>query len=400
MTYGRRIRSYPFGPSEALALDPTYAELRTEEPLSRVRLPYGEDSWLVTRYDDVRLLLSDPRFSRRRAIAGDPPRLRKDGASGTGLLGMDPPGHARTRKITAKVFTDRRAQVMRDTEQAVAALVDEVAEQSEGQRAFDLVDSLAFQIPAAVIGRLLGLPAEDHLRIRGWSQDLMSTAEDDEGRARRAYEALLAYVEELVAARRAHPAPDLVSLLTESWDEGTRCTDEELTTQVVGLITKGAETTASQIPNFVYALLTHPDQFDLLRREPGLVPRAVEELLRWIPFHTVSLFPRYATEDVRFRDVTVRAGEYVLPSLASANRDPEVFADPEHLDITRVHNPHVSFGHGVHHCLGSQLARTELQVTLMALVRRFPGLALAGDPADVPWRPGLVRSPRSLWVSW
>lgn len=313
---------------------------------------------------------------------------------------MDPPDHARIRKIMARVFTARRVETMReDTQRTVDGLLDELVARP-GDRVIDVVESLAFQIPSAVIGKLMGLEDKDQENIKEWSQALMSTAEGSEESVRQAFEALFGYVAELVATRRTHPTDDLVGIMVGARDEGQRLSEEELATHIVGLITTGAETTSSQIPNFLYAILTHPDQLALLRRDPALVPRAVEELLRWIPFNSAALFPRYATEDVQFRDATVRAGEFVLPSLSAANRDPEVFADPDRLDITREHNPHIAFGHGAHHCVGAQLARMELQVMLGTMVRRFPELALAGDPAAISWKQGLVRGPLALRVTW
>ncbi|MFB7614231.1 cytochrome P450 [Kitasatospora sp. NPDC056181] len=395
-----RVHAYPFSPARALELDPAYAQLRAEESLSRVRMPFGEPGWLVTRAADVRLVMSDPRFSRELANAGDPPRLREVDVSGTGLLGMDPPDHARVRKIMAKVFTARRVETMREaTQQTVDGLLDDLVAGS-GDRVFDVVESLAFQIPSAVIGKLMGLEDKDQQNIKEWSQAIMSTAEGSEDSVREGFEALFGYVAELVATRRANPTDDLVGIMVDARDEGQRLSEEELATHIVGLITTGAETTSSQIPNFLYAILTHPDQLALLREDPALVPRAVEELLRWIPFNSAALFPRCAREDVELRGTTVRAGEYLLPSLSAANRDPAVFADPERLDITREHNPHIAFGHGAHHCVGAQLARLELQVMLGTMVRRFPELALADDPESVPWKQGLVRGPLGLRVTW
>jgi cytochrome P450 len=184
-------------------------------------------------------------------------------------------------------------------------------------------------------------------------------------------------------------------------EDNDRLSEQEMVQLAAGLLAAGHETTVTQIPNCVYVLLTHPDQLALLRERPELMPGAVEELMRFVPLSAGSVFARYATEDVDLGGVLVRAGEPVLASLSSANRDGEVFEDPDRVDLTREVNPHIGFGHGVHHCLGAQLARMELQVALRTLLARLPDLRLAVDDKELEWKSGLlVRGLRSMPVAW
>ncbi|MBM4796764.1 cytochrome P450 [Streptomyces sioyaensis] len=401
MTTAHEVRAYPFSEPDRLTLDPTYARLRTQEPLSRVQFPLGEPAWLATRYHDVRTVLADPRFSRALAKTRDQPRTHPDEHLDDGLVGMDAPDHARLRKLVARAFTGRRVELMRaDTERIVEGLADTMVEQGGP---FEMVENFAIPVPVTVISEMLGVPAADRPQLRGWSEAMVSTTALPWEEMERNAKELFAYIGTLVAERRRNPTEDLLGALVKTRDEdGDRLSEEELVMHVTGgLLITGTETTASQIPNFLYALLSHRDQWELLCAHPELVPRAVEELVRWIPLNYSAMFARYALEDVQFGDVTVKAGEPVLGSVASANRDPEIFEDPDRLDLTREHNPHIGFGHGPHHCLGAQLARMELQSVLSTLITRFPTLDFADGEDGVIWKQGmLVRGPKKLRVVW
>ncbi|WP_328338413.1 cytochrome P450 [Micromonospora sp. NBC_00421] len=395
MTIDQEIRKYPFSESPGIDIDPTYGLLRSTEPLARVQLPYGEVSWLATRYEDVKTVLTDPRFSRAAAQGQDQPRLREE-MTYEGIIGLDPPDHTRLRKLAGKALTARRVNGIREDAQRIANeyVDDMIAKGSPG----DLVEMFALPFPITVICELLGVPFEDRAQFRIWTEGLTSTSEQ----LMSYVEQLFGYMGNLVAQRREQPTDDLLGALVKARDEGDRLTEQELLSIAgVGLLLTGVETVSTHIPNFVYALLTRPELMAQLRADRSLVPAAVEELLRMIPLNPAAMFPRYAVEDVELSGITVRAGEPVLVSLPGANRDPEIFDDPEAFDFTREQNPHVAFGHGPHHCLGAQLARMELQVALHTILDRFPELSLADGDAGVAWKSGLlVRGPNKLLVSW
>ncbi|GLW58792.1 cytochrome P450 [Kitasatospora phosalacinea] len=399
MTSDRRIRDYPFDMTE-VDVSPMYTELRTVEPMSWVQLPYGEPSWLATRYADVKLVLADPRFSRELAQGLDQPRLRRELTS-DGIMGMDPPDHTRLRKLVNKAFTARRVEQMRaDIKARCTALIDAMIE--KGQPA-DLVEDMARPLPVSVICDLLGVPYSDHQIFRKWTEGLTNDSTMNGDVLEEIGSELGEYMSALIAKRREEPTDDLLGALVYARDDGDKLTEDELISiSGPGLLTGGVETVSSGLPNFVFTLLTDfPDQLALLRSRPELLSSAVEELLRYVPINTAAMFARYATEDVRFGDVVVRAGDPVLTALAAANRDPEVFEDPERFDITRRVNPHMTFGHGPHHCIGAALARLELQESLAALLERFPDLHLVGGRESVQWQFGvIVRGPVSMPVGW
>ncbi|MEY9891960.1 cytochrome P450 [Catenulispora sp. MAP5-51] len=399
MTTEQRIRDYPFDMTD-VEVSPMYTTLREQEPMSRVRLPYGEPAWLATRYADVKLVMADPRFSRSIAQGLDQPRLRKE-LTGDGIMGMDPPDHTRLRKLVNKAFTARRVEQMRaDIKSRCTRLIDAMVE--KGQPA-DLCEDMARPLPVSVICDLLGVPFSDHHIFREWTEGLTNDSTMNGYVLEEIGGALGEYMSRLIAKRREEPTDDLLGALVYARDDGDKLTEDELIAIAgPGLLTGGVETVSSGLPSFMFTLLAdHPDQLALLRSRPELMPNAVEELLRYVPINTAAMFARYALEDVRFGDVVVRAGDPVMPALAAANRDPEVFQDPERLDITRQANPHMAFGHGPHHCIGAALARMELQESMTALLARFPDLHLAEGREAVQWQFGvIVRGPVLLPVGW
>ncbi|OII67145.1 MULTISPECIES: cytochrome P450 [unclassified Streptomyces] len=386
---------YPFNEPDGLALAGDYARVLERPGLLRVRMPYGEPAWLATRYADARLVLGDRRFSRAAGRDHDEPR-QSEARQDSGILGMDPPEHTRLRTLVAKAFTVHRVEKLRPQVRELAhGLLDEMEVMGPP---VDLVEHYALPIPVAVICRMLGVPEADRPRFRVWSDAMLSTSSLTAEEFFRHQEELRAYMAALIADHRAHPRPDLMTALIDARDTGDRLSELELIDLCRGILVAGHETTASQIPNFLYALLEHPDQLALLRARPELVAGAVEELLRFVPLGSGAAFPRYATEDVEVGGTLVRAGEPVLVAIGAANRDALRFDGPGKLDVTRTGVQHLAFGHGVHHCLGAPLARLELQEALLALITRFPGLRLAGD---VVWKKEmLVRGPREMPVGW
>ncbi|GAA0629603.1 cytochrome P450 [Kutzneria viridogrisea] len=390
---------YPFGAPDRLTLHERYGELRRDEPIVRVRMPFGEPCWLVTRYEDAKLVLGDPRFSRAMSRERDEPRTRLAEASDGGILSMDPPDHSRLRKLVAKAFTVRRVELLRERAQEIAdGLVDDML--AKGAPA-DLVEDFALPLPITVICELLGVPYEDREDFRIWSDAFLSSTHLSAEQVRQYADNLYGYMAGLVQQRRVTPTDDLIGAMVLARDEQDQLTEAELVQLAAGVLVAGHETTASHIPNFVYTLLTHPQRWAELRADPTLVPKAVEELMRFIPLGAAAQFARYATEDVEIAGVLVRAGEPVLASIGSANLDESVFDRPDEVDFHRTAGSHIGFGHGVHHCLGAPLARMELQVALGTLVRRLPGLAFAVPEERLPWKSGmLVRGLSQLPVQW
>ncbi|WDT53396.1 cytochrome P450 [Streptomyces sp. G7(2002)] len=387
--------SYPFNVPESLELSEEYEQARNRPGLLKVRMAYGEPAWLVTRYAEARFVLGDQRFSRAEGARHDEPRA-SEGRRDSGILGMDPPDHTRLRTLVAKAFTVRQVEKLRpQVKQLANELLDELV--AAGPPA-DLVDRYALPIPVAVICRMLGVPAEDRPRFRVWSDAALSTSSLTAAEFDANMEELRAYMRQLIEEHRSAPRDDLMTALIDARDVGDRLSELELVDLCVGILVAGHETTATQIPNFVLALLDHPGQLALLRKQPELIGGAVEELLRFVPLGSGASQPRYATEDVEVGGTLVRAGTPVLVAVGAANRDALRFDTPGTLDISRTGNQHLGFGHGVHHCLGAPLARLELQEAIGALITRFPELRLAGD---VVWKSEmLVRGPRVMPVGW
>jgi cytochrome P450 len=392
-------RAYPFSRPARLDQEPLFAALRAEQPLIRVRLPYGEPAWLATRYDDVKTVLADPRFSRAASVGRDEPRMRLHGSQPGSILSLDPPDHSRLRRLVTKAFTVRRIEELRPRAQQIAdGLVDAML--AAGPPA-DLVEGFALPLPVTVICELLGVPYSDRADFRLWSDAFLSTTKFPPEQVREYVGRMHEYMAGLIAQRRAAPTDDLIGGLVEARDRDDRLSEDELLSLAEALLVAGHETTASQIPNFVYVLLTHPRELAELRADPSLVPRAVEELMRFVPLGNGAGIARYALEDVELSGVTVRAGEPVLPVMASANHDGTVYTDPDRLDLHREETSHVGFGHGAHHCLGAPLARMELQVALDTLLRRLPNLRLPDGGAGIGWKDGLAtRGPASMPVAW
>ncbi|MGW8555746.1 cytochrome P450 [Streptomyces tubercidicus] len=387
--------SYPFNVPESLELSEEYEQAQNRPGLLKVRMTYGEPAWLVTRYAEARFVLGDQRFSRAEGARHDEPR-QSEGRRDSGILGMDPPDHTRLRTLVAKAFTVRQVEKLRpQVKQLAHELLDEL--EAAGPPA-DLVDRYALPIPVAVICRMLGVPAEDRPRFRVWSDAALSTSSLTAAEFDASMEELRFYMRQLIEDHRRAPRDDLMTALIDARDVNDRLSEIELVDLCVGILVAGHETTATQIPNFVLALLDHPGQLALLREQPELIAGAVEELLRFVPLGSGASQPRYATEDVEVGGTLVRAGSPVLVAVGAANRDGLRFDAPGKLDISRTGMHHLGFGHGVHHCLGAPLARLELQEAIGALVTRFPELRLAGD---VVWKSEmLVRGPRAMPVGW
>jgi nocardicin N-oxygenase len=383
----QRIRDFPTVTAQSLDPDPLLLELLDTEPVSRVRLPYGEPCWLVTRHDDVRLVLSDHRFSRAATVHRDVARTTERLPLEDSILAMDPPRHTRIRRLVSATFTARRVTDLRvRAQEIVNRLLDDI--ERNGPPA-DLVEDLALPLPIAMICELLGVPFEDRARFRGWADTFMTSSGYSVEQLMGAHAQICEYLADMVALRRAQPTGDLLGALVTARNEDENAISEgELISLALALLVAGYETTASQLTKFLLALFRHPDQLAMLRARPDLVPNAIEELMRLIPLSSGTSLAYVATEDVVLSGVTVHDGDAVVASTAAANRDPAVFDDPDRLDVAREGIVHFGFGHGSHFCLGAHLARMEMQVAIASLLERFPELRLAVSGDDVPWKDG------------
>ena len=364
-----------------------FARLRESRPVAPVRMPAYGRAWVVTRYEDVRSVLTDPRMAKdvHRWPGGG--RSRPSEATGVyaHMLHADPPDHTRLRRLVQKPFASRRAALWPRAEEIAASLLDEMARR--GGHVIDLLGQYARPLPITVICELLGVPLADHEWVR-----VTVYAYDERTEHARVERELAAYFTELIAAKRAEPGDDLVSELVIASDNANAdgaadgLTRNELVSAAFLLVMAGFDTTVNLIASGTLALLTHPEEMARLRQDPSLLPAAVEELLRFTsPVNHAN--DRFTIEDVPIGDVVIPAGEWVIPAIASADWDPARFPDPDRLDLGRDTSGHVAFGHGVHHCLGAPLARMEAEVALGALLARFPRISLAVPSSELRWRP-------------
>ncbi|TDQ54294.1 cytochrome P450 [Actinorugispora endophytica] len=389
---------YPFRDYDRLEVDPVYAELRRHRPVLRVRVPYGDDAWLVTRHEDVKTVLADPRFSRALAAENDESRLTPLPVN-TSILGTDPPDHTRLRRLLGHVFTPRKVEALRPRVRRTS--LDLLAAMESKGAPGDLVEDFSLPLTALVVCELLGVPHDDRPRFRVWLDAFSSTTALSAGEVESRTAALYDYIGDLVGQRRRDPREDLISAMVKISDDSGRLSEKELVELASVLLIAGYETTSAQLMNSVHVLFSHPGAHAELRADPALLPKAVDELLRFVPLDAHVAFARYAREDVELSGTLVRAGEAVLPVLPSANRDASVFEDPDRLDLRRGRNPHLGFGHGIHRCVGAPLARIELEEGLDTLLRTFPGLRPAVPPEEMEFREGIqVRMLRRLPVRW
>jgi cytochrome P450 len=365
---------------------PLYAGLRRR---GLVRSPLG--AWATASHATATNVLRDQRFSssplhqagyRPPAYPAGDPRAELPAAD---LLTMDPPDHTRLRRLVSGVFS---ARAVAGLEPWIRDVTDRLLAAVDGAAGFDLIDTLAFPLPIAVICHLLGVPAEDQASFRAWGHEVAANLEPQtrqtaQSRARSAELALTAYLGELVRKRRADPDDSLLSALVAAEEEGDRLTSEELVSTALLLLIAGFETTVNLIGNGTVALLGEQEQWDRLRQEPVLVPAAVEELLRYDS--PVQMTSRIATQDVDVGGTVIPKGAPIIVAIGGANRDPDVFDEPGRLRVDRSNSArHLSFSLGIHHCLGAALARLEGRIAFEGLIRRYPGLEMAGTATRRP----------------
>lgn len=392
--------SYPFERPSAMEIAPEYNTIQTDEAVAVVNMPSGDSAFLVTKYEDVKTVLGDRRFSRAATLAEGAPRLGPVPQNFPTLLNMDPPDHSRVRKMISGTFTARRVSALvPHIEQHVDSFLTDMI--LAGPDA-DLIEAFAARLPVQVICELLGVPISDRPQFGAWSRAFLATTSKDytPEQVKEAQVALFTYLNQLIETKKSAPQGDILSELAVQNAKDPKISDLELVFLGVTLLVAGHETTVNMIGNGIFALLLEPAKLEQLRDQPELIDTAIEELLRLYGPGTEGLL-RIATEDVELSGVLIPAGSAVLPSLVAANRDEEKFEDSQTCALDRDEAQHLSFSHGPHFCIGAALARAELRISFTEILRRLPGLALAVDPSEVPRPEGLlVNGVARLPVTW
>ncbi|MFI1733792.1 cytochrome P450 [Streptomyces acidicola] len=376
---GREFRANPY---------PVYATLRATAPVCPLSPPHGVETYLITRYDDARAALADPRLSKDMYGAIDSyQRIFGDSsiALDDNMLFSDPPKHTRLRRIVGSTFTPKRVESLRPR---VQEITEELLDRCSTSGPVDLLPEFCFPLPLVVICELLGVPENERKQAHAWSSTVARTGFGPE--ARKALEVaegnLRDYLVDLIARKRQEPDSGLLSALVTAQDQDGALTDHELVSTAWVLLFAGHKSTAYQIGNAVHHLLAQPEQKRLALQSAGAMNSAIEEIFRFETSVENSTF-RYAKEDVVIRDTLIPKGALVQISIAAANRDPEAFTDPNRMDVKRpnVQADHLTFGVGPHYCIGAPLARLEMQIALTTLFERYPDMALAEAPEDSRW---------------
>ncbi|MDA2068438.1 cytochrome P450 family protein [Bacillus cereus] len=365
-------------------------------------------AWVALYYDDVVTILKDPRFIkdlRKLTPPHDKQNLIEENTAVSkmfewlmnmpNMLTVDPPDHTRLRRLVSKSFTPRMIEDLRPRIQQIA---DELLAVVQEQGKMEIIADFAYPLPIIVISEMLGIPTTDQNQFREWTQELMNASVDpSRGTAvTETLEKFIHYIEVLFNEKRLNPDDNLISALVQAKEQEDKLSKNELLSTIWLLIIAGHETTVNLISNGVLALLQHPEQMNLLRQNPSLLPSAVDELLRYAG--PIMFSSRFAGEDMTIHGKRIRKGELVLLSLTAANIDPQKFPYPEALNISREENNHLAFGAGIHHCLGAPLARLEGQIALGTLLQRLPNLRLAIEPDQLIYNNSKIRSLANLPV--
>ncbi|MCO6005753.1 cytochrome P450 [Actinoallomurus purpureus] len=381
---------------------PFYRRLREGGPVRRVVTVRGMEAWLVTRYGDAREALTDPRLTSDLRGATDPrlleqlPSAERTSAMRS-MVRLDAPDHGRLRRLVSKAFTARRVA---ELEPRVQAITDRLLDAIIPAGRADLIKDFALPLPVTVISELLGVPLTDRDRFQEWTNVLLTQRPDrpDLAATERAWRQMWSYLEGLLAAKRTDPADDLLGALITARDRDQRLDEGELVAMAFLLLVAGYITTVNLIGNGIVALLAHPAQLKLLRDDPGLLPGAVEEFLRYDgPVNPGIL--RVAAENLEIGGVAVPRGATVIIATAVADRDLTEFPEADRLDVTRTAGAHLAFGHGIHYCLGAPLARLEGRIAIGTALRRLDDLALAVPYEELPWQVAGLRGLEHLPVT-
>lgn len=364
---------------------PVYAQLREMDPIYKCVFPQGTEGWMITRYEDAVEAFKDPRLSKDVVKHGG--QNGEQSIFSRSMLFSDPPDHKRLRGLVQQSFTPVMIEGMRGR---IQEITDELLDGFSGRDEIHLIDEFAFPLPIIVICEMLGIPAEDRDKFRLWSNTLIGGySEENAGKLKQHMDEFIQYLGQLFDRLRAEPGQDMISQLIAAEEEGDRLTEQELYGVVALLIIAGHETTVNLIGNSILSLLQHPDQLELLVRQPELIHTAIEESLRFngpVEFST----GRWAREDFNFKGKEFKKGDLVILALNSANHDPSQFESPDAFDITREKSPHLAFGKGIHLCLGAPLARLEGEIAINSLLQRYPNMKLNAQPGELEWRPGMI----------
>ncbi|MBJ7004753.1 cytochrome P450 [Streptomyces sp. CRPSP2-6A1] len=392
------VRDWPAIDLDGTEFDPVLAGLVREGPLTRIRLPFGEGwAWLATRYEHVKLITNDPRFSRAEVARGRVTRLAPNFAPRPGSLAWaDQPDHNRLRKPISGAFTVGAMKRLRPrAHEILDELVDGMVR--EGPPA-DLVERVLEPFPLYVVSEVMGVPGTDREQVHDWTRQIISLSGGAEA-ADRAKNGLYDWITEIVRARARSAGEDVYSLLAGAVARGE--IGEEEAVGLAGPLQIGGEAVTHNCGQMLYLMLTRPELMARMRARPDERGPVFDELLRWIPHRSTVGLARIALEDVEIAGHRIAAGEAVYVSYLAANRDPAVFPDPDGILPDRDPNPHVAFGNGHHYCTGAVLARLQLELLVDTLLDRLPGLRLAVPPEDVEWRQQtMIRGPRTLPVTW
>ncbi|MEU9283273.1 cytochrome P450 [Streptomyces sp. NPDC048275] len=396
------VRDWPAGELRGTEFEPVLAELMREGPLTRIRLPHGEGwAWLATRYDDVKMITNDPRFSRKEASVRQVTRLAPHFAPRPGALAWaDQPDHNRLRRAVANAYTVSAVKRLRPRAQEMLdVLVDGMLR--DGPPA-DLIERVLEPFPINVVCEVMGVPADERQKLHDWTREIISTAGGAEA-SEQAKKGLFGWIGEAIRDRRDNESDgdseDVLSLLGAAVRQGELGMEEAIS--VSGPLQIGGEAVTNNSGQMFYLLLTRPDLMERFRSDPASRPAAIEELLRYIPHRAAVGLPRIATEDVDISGIRVSAGDPVYVSYLAANRDPDVFPDPDRIDLDRDTGAHMAFGNGPHFCTGAVFSRMQIELLIDTLLTRLPDLRLAVPADEVPFRQRtMIRGPVALPVTW
>jgi cytochrome P450 len=402
----RAVARFPMARRCPFEPPPEYAEMRRTGPLAYVTAPSGTRIWLVTRHKEAKQVLASPKVSTNtsrpdfptlRAVRRTPTPEEQKAREGQ-FIDMDPPEHGFYRRMLISEFSVRRINAMRPgIQRVVDELVDEMLRQGPP---VDLVEMFGLPVPSLVICQLLGVPYEDHEYFQTRTAEVLKMSHDPNSSTAALVE-IRAYISDHVSRAEKEPGDNLLGRLVTQYVHPGTLRHDALVGMMMLLLMAGHETTSNQIPLGVLTMLAHPDQLADMRADPGLVPSAVEELLRYNSIADWVAFDRMADEDVEIGGQLIRAGEGIYVLGMSANRDDRAFDDPDRFDIRRGARHHVAFGDGVHQCLGQNLARAELEIAYETLFRRIPGMRLVEDVDEIPFKfTSAIFGPYELEVTW